>query len=450
MIKVITYGTFDLFHEGHYRLLERAKALGDYLIVGVTTEHFDQMRGKINVMDPIVDRIENVKKTGFADQIIVEDHAGQKVEDIQKYDIDIMTVGSDWEGHFDYLRDYCKVVYLERTPNISSTMLRRQKVSIVRMGIVGTGRIAPRFVAEANYVSGIFISCAYNPVKESARAFAERMKLACYTEEYDEFLQNIDAVYIASPHETHSEYAKRAIEKGKHVLCEKPMTFTRWEAEELYRLAQDKGVVLMEAIKVAYCPGFQQLLAVARSGKIGEIRDVEACFSRIADENSRERTDKVYGGGFLEYGSYPLVPIIKLLGLEYEDLRIDSILDAYGMDLYTKIQFRYPEGLATAKMGVGVKSEGQLVIAGTKGYILAPSPWWLTKGFEVRYEDPNKIDRYEPAFMGDGLRYEIAEFVAEINGTSEKKSKLSPEESIAMAEIVERFMEQRRERGIRV
>lgn len=443
MIKVITYGTFDLFHEGHYRLLERAKALGDYLIVGVTTEHFDQLRGKVNVMDPIVDRIENVKKTGFADQIIVEDHEGQKIEDIQKYDVDIMTVGSDWEGHFDYLRDYCRVIYLERTPNISSTLLRSQKVSIVRTGIVGTGRIAPRFVSEARYVSGIAVSCAYNPVVESAGNFEARMKRPCYTGEYEEFLRQVDAVYIASPHETHYDYARRAIENGKHVLCEKPMTFTRREAGELYRLAGERGVVLMEAIKVAYCPGFQQLLSVAKSGRIGEVRDVEACFSRLADAGSRERTDREYGGGFLEYGSYPLVPIFKLLGMDWKDLHIDSILDGDGIDLYTKIQMRFPGGLATAKTGVGVKSEGQLVIAGTKGYILAPSPWWLTKYFEVRYEDPDKIDRYEPNFQGDGLRYEIAEFVAEINGTA-KKSKLSPEESMAMAGIVERFMEERR------
>ena len=79
MKKVITYGTYDLFHEGHYKLLQRAKALGDYLIVGVTTEHFDEARGKVNVVDSIMDRIENVRKTGFADEIIVEDHDGQKI-----------------------------------------------------------------------------------------------------------------------------------------------------------------------------------------------------------------------------------------------------------------------------------------------------------------------------------------------------------------------------------
>ena len=148
MKKVITYGTFDLFHEGHYNLLKKAKKLGDYLIVGVTTEHFDEARGKVNVVDSIIERIDNVRKTGFADMIIVEDHEGQKIEDIQKYDVDIFTVGSDWVGTFDYLEAFCKVIYLDRTPGISSTFLRSNKHSIVRIGIVGTGRMAPRFLAE--------------------------------------------------------------------------------------------------------------------------------------------------------------------------------------------------------------------------------------------------------------------------------------------------------------
>lgn len=103
MKKVITYGTFDLFHEGHYNLLKRAKALGDYLIVGVTTEYYDMQRGKLNVVNPLLERVENVKKTGLADEIIVEDHEGQKPEDIQKMGVDIFTVGSDWTGIFDYL-----------------------------------------------------------------------------------------------------------------------------------------------------------------------------------------------------------------------------------------------------------------------------------------------------------------------------------------------------------
>lgn len=443
MKKVITYGTFDLFHEGHYRLLQRAKALGDYLIVGVTTEHFDEARGKVNVIDPILERIENVRRTGFADEIIVEDHDGQKIEDIQKYGADIFTVGSDWVGSFDYLKAFCEVIYLERTPDISSTMLRKREFQIVRTGIVGTGRIAPRFVSEAKYVSGINLVAAYNPQIESGKRFQRRFDIQCYTNSYGEFLKQVDAVYIASPNETHYAYAKEALEAGKHVLCEKPLAFTKVETEELYRLAKNNGLVLIEAVKTAYCPGFQQLINVARSGKIGEIRDVEACFTRLADPTSRERTDAAYGGSFLEFGSYTLLPILKLLGKDYKALHFNSILNEDGLDLYTRLQLEYENGMASAKMGVGVKSEGQLVISGTKGYILAPSPWWLTKRFEVRYEDPNKIETYEPNFQGDGLRYEISEFVSKINGFEKNGYKLTAEEAITMAAITEEFMKTR-------
>lgn len=444
MKKVITYGTFDLFHEGHYNLLKRAKELGDYLIVGVTTEHFDEARGKVNVVDSIIERIENVKKTGLADMIIVEDHEKQKVEDIQKYGVDIFTVGSDWTGHFDYLRDYCEVVYLPRTPNISSTYLRTNRFPIVRIGIIGTGRLAPRFMAEAKYVSGTNVNCAFNPITKDLEQFAAAHEIQCFSEDFDEFLEKVDAVYIASPSETHYDYAKRSMEKGKHVLCEKPLSFTKKEAIDLYSYANEKNLVLLEGVKAAYCPGFQQLLSVAKSGKIGEIRDVEACFSRLTDPTLREVADAKYGGAFLEFGGYPLLPIIKLLGKNYKSIHINSIYGENGVDLYTKLQLEYDNGMATAKTGVGVKSEGQLVVAGTKGYILAESPWWLTKKFEVRYEDASKIETYQPIFKGDGLRYEINEFVTKINGINKQEYNLTADESIAMAEIVEQFMNKRK------
>lgn len=444
MKKVITYGTYDLFHQGHYNLLKRAKELGDYLIVGVTTEHFDEARGKVNVIDPIMERIENVRKTGFADMIIVEDHDGQKIEDIQKYDVDIFTVGSDWVGTFDYLNAFCKVVYLDRTPNISSTMLRTTKHKIVRVGVVGTGRIAPRFITEAKYVSGIVVTSAYNPVdKQGLSKFSKRHKIGGDEKDYNDFLNSIDAVYIASPNETHYRYAKEALIAGKHVLSEKPIAFTKNESIELYDIAKEKQVVLMEAVKAAYCPGFQQLINIAKSGKIGDIIDVEVCFTRIADKNSRERTDNIHGGAFLEFGPSTLLPVIKLLGKDYKSVNIDSINDENGVDIYTKANIRYENAMATVKTGVAVKTEGQLVVSGTKGYIIAPSPWWLMKQFDVRYEDASLIEHYEPRFQGDGLRYEIGEFISKINGFGGKDYKLTSGESITMAEFIELFMKQR-------
>ena len=155
MKKVITYGTYDLLHQGHINLLKRAKDLGDYLIVGVTNDNFDRERGKLNVRNNVMERVEAVRATGFADQIIIEDYVGQKIDDIQKYSVDIFAIGSDWEGKFDYLNEFCKVVYLPRTEGISSTMLRNDTQEIIKIGIVGCGRIANRFVNESMFVSGL-------------------------------------------------------------------------------------------------------------------------------------------------------------------------------------------------------------------------------------------------------------------------------------------------------
>ncbi|MCI8465861.1 MAG: Gfo/Idh/MocA family oxidoreductase [Lachnospiraceae bacterium] len=443
MVKVITYGTFDLFHQGHVNLLERARKLGDYLIVGVTTEHFDEARGKINVVDSCLERVENVRKTGLADEIIIEDHAGQKIEDIQKYQIDIFTVGSDWIGTFDYLNALCKVVYLERTPNISSTMLRSSHFQRVKMGIIGTGRIAARFMAEEKYVSGMNIICAFNPETESGKRFQDSYGVQVESEHYSEFLNKVDAVYIASPNETHYEYAREAVAAGKHVLCENPIALNRQDAEGLFKQAGEREVVLLEGIKTAYCPGFQQLINTARSGQIGEIRDIEACFTRLADPYSRECTDALYGGAFMEYAAYTLLPIFKLYGTHYKDVHIRSIQRADGLDLYTKIDLLYEQGLATAKCGVGVKTEGQLVISGTKGYLLAESPWWLTRKYKLCYEDPNKVETFEPKFQGDGLRYEMSEFVAQINKVDKNKYLLTQDEIAAISEVTELFIEER-------
>ena len=319
MTRVITYGTFDLFHEGHYRLLQRAKGLGDYLIVGVTTEAYDKARGKLNVVDSLVTRIENVKKTGFADEIVIEETQGQKVNDIKKFHIDVFAIGSDWTGAFDYLKDYCRVAYLERTRNISSTMLREKNSPIQRIGIIGSGRIAARFLPEARLVSGVSAQGVYNPHTESARRFADQWDINVY-EETEAFYEAVDAVYVASPHETHYGYIRDALAHGKHVLCEKPMTLKQRQAEELFGLAREKGRILFEGIKTAYCPGFHKLLGIACSGTIGSIRNVEACFTKLERAGSRELTDTVYGGSFTELGSYVLLPVLKLFGKAYEEI----------------------------------------------------------------------------------------------------------------------------------
>lgn len=442
MKKAITYGTFDLFHEGHYRLLKRAKALSDYLIVGVTTESYDAARGKLNVVDSLLTRIENVRKTGFADEIIIEESPGQKIEDIQKYGIDIFFIGSDWIGSFDYLKSLCEVVYLERTWNISSTMLRRRNRPIIKLGIIGNGRIAARFLPEASAVSGINVNSVYNPHIESSQAFARQHSLDAPTS-LDKFLEGVDAVYVASPHATHYDYARLALKNGKHVLCEKPLALSKAHAEELFSIAKENHLILFEGIKTAYSPGFRQLQGIAASGIIGEIRCIDACFTKLVDPLLRELADTQYGGSFLELGSYVLLPILKFYGSDYINLSFQSINGVNGLDIYTRAYFQYDRGLASGTCGLGVKSPGELIISGTMGYIQVDAPWWKTTSFTVRHEDPNEVEKYSERFLGDGLRYEIADFTSAIYGNKHNDFKLTRNDSIWLASVMEKFIKER-------
>lgn len=318
-------------------------------------------------------------------------------------------------------------------------MLRAKNYELVRLGIIGSGRIAGRFVPESHYVSGLNIEGVFNPHLESAEKFAAAHQLAFATDDEEELFSRVNAVNIASPHGTHYEYAKKALEHGKHVLCEKPMALQKHEAEELFDLAKQKHLVLMEAIKTAYIPGFIRLLSMAKSGVIGEIRDVEACFTRLTAPDKRELVDVETGGSFTEFGSYTVLPIIKLLGKHYKNLSFQSFRAPNGVDVYTKAYFTYENAMALSKTGLSVKSDGNLLISGTRGYIFVPAPWWKTKEFEICYEDFTKNEKVYTKFLGDGLRYELSDFVAAINGSRHEDFKLTREESTAIAEIMEQF-----------
>ena len=437
MIKVITYGTYDLLHQGHINLLRRAKELGDYLIVGVTSDSFDKGRGKLNVRNNVLERVEAVKATGYADEVIIEDYVGQKIDDIQRYDVDIFAIGSDWVGKFDYLNEYCKVIYLPRTEGVSSTQLRAETQSIVRIGIVGSGRIARRFVPEAGVVDGAEVNAVYNPDKTEADAFSSQFGISSFSE-YDSFLNAVDAVYIASPHPSHYQYAKEALTAGKHVLCEVPMVLKEQEAQELYNLAEKQNRVFLEANKTAFCPAFGHVITLVKSGVIGEVVDVRASLSKMVPPPTRELDASQGGGAMNEHASLTLLPIVKLLGMDYSDVRFHSKKEN-DVDVYTKVVVNYPHATSSVTLGVGVKTEGDLVISGTKGYMYVPAPWWLTDYFEIRYEDSTKNKKFFYSYDGEGLRYEIQEFMSMIVNGRRNSYKMKKEESIVIARIIEQY-----------
>lgn len=131
MKKVITYGTFDLFHVGHLNILKRAKALGNYLVVAVSSDKFNAIKGK-KAYHSVEDRVAILEAIEFVDEVIVEEDWDQKVSDVQEHQIDVFVMGDDWEGKFDHLKEYCEVVYLPRTDGISTTKIKKDLKEMIK------------------------------------------------------------------------------------------------------------------------------------------------------------------------------------------------------------------------------------------------------------------------------------------------------------------------------
>ena len=442
MVKVLTYGTYDKLHYGHIRLLERAKALGDYLIVGVTADDFDKQRGKINVQHTLMERVEAVKALNIADEIIIEEYEGQKIDDIKKYDVDIFTVGSDWEGKFDYLREFCEVIYLERTQGISSTEIR-QKECALRVGIIGNTSFLNKIERESHFVNGAQIIgiCTKNIGDLSE----EIKRLPVITTSFSELLEKVDAIYLKSYPIAHYEQIKEALVQGKHVLCESPLSINSEKCKELYSLAKEKKLVLMEAIKTAYATAYVRLLLLLKSGVIGEVVSVDAtCTSLRKESDLRNDQLQVNWGCVHEWAPTALLPIFQILGTNYKEKTI--VVRYYDksekQESFVKIDFLYENAVGSIKIGDGVKSEGELIISGTKGYIYVPAPWWKTDYFEIRFENLEDNKRYFYQLDGEGIRNELAAFIRAIQNQRDT-SNISPEISECIAEIIQEFTERK-------
>lgn len=438
MIKVITYGTYDLLHYGHIRLLKRAKALGDYLIVGVTADSFDVARGKINVRQTLMERIEAVKATGLADEIVIEEYEGQKIDDIRRFGVDIFAIGSDWKGRFEYLNEFCKVVYLDRTQGISSSELRAEKREL-RIGLVGESGLLNKFEKESGFVNGVKVVgvCAQD---ESELSECLR-SLPVKTNSLEILLENVDAIYIVSVPLKHYEQIKMALQKCKHVLCESPIAINIDHLKELRMLAKENKCILMDSIKTAFSTAYYRMLLLAKSGAIGKIMSVDSVCTSLSDlESKKEKKLFNTWNSICAWGPTAMLPIYQLLGTNYLSRNIISHFDEEleNFDLFTNITYVYSDAVASLKVGKGAKSEGELIISGTKGYIYVPAPWWKTDYFEVRFENPVNNKRYFYQLDGEGIRYEILSFVKSIE-TLTDNSYIDDEISEAIVQTIADF-----------
>ena len=431
--KIITYGTYDMLHEGHINILKRAKARGDYLIVGVTSEDYDRSRGKLNVVELEEKRVGAVKALDFVDEVILETHKNQKQEDMVKYGIDEFVIGDDWVGKFDYLNKWTKVVYLPRTEGISSTLLRENFVKEIRMGIVGANSDSKRFLREASYILKLSNIAVYDKDIASLEEFQNIYAFLKSYREYDAFLQSgIDAVYIASDIYDRYELIKNALLNDIHVLCENPISLENQKLKELFDLAKKKNKLLLMAIKTAFAPAFNQMLSEV--DKIGIIKEVRSTFTSLYKERGFPKRYLKNGATSLLM-SYPALLVQKVAGVAKEIVYFDQKKEEY--DISNRAVSRHKNDIiGISTVGIEMKSDGHAIISGDKGYIYIPAPWWLTKEFFIKFEDPDKDIHFEYQFEGDGLRYMIAEFVSLIRRKKIESKRLTVQDMIEMNKFI--------------
>lgn len=317
---------------------------------------------------------------------------------------------------------------------LSQESIQRSGISPIRIGIVGTGSIASRFATEAAHVAGAYISVAYNPDITQLKLFCCKYEIATKAGNFEQLLECCDAVYIASPVSTHFDYARMALEHNCHVLCEMPFTQTKSEAAALFKMADKRGLTLIPALKTAYCPSFLKLVEIAKSGEIGEIADISGTVTTMLSES--EKSD-FNNERLLENAAYPILAAFKLFGCGYKEAHSFTQYNQDEFDrkaLFNHTILAYDNKVASIKVGTGVKSEGSLVISGTKGYIYVPAPWWKTDYFEVRFENTTNNRKFYFPYEQAGLRYEIQALLDSIRGRLSTDG-LSTEETLKMIEI---------------
>ena len=427
MKKVITYGTYDLFHRGHYNILKRAKEYGDYLIVGVTSESYDIERGKLSVHDSLRTRMDNVLATGFADEVIIEEYLGQKIRDIMNYNVDTLVIGSDWMGKFDHLNKYCEVVYLERTKNISSTQIRQDSENNYTAGIIVDGLSDIGVVSESKYVSGINIEKVYSEDTLLAEKFCDKYEISSFENSMDKFLDGLNIVLVQTDVSRRYDIIKKCLNEHKHVICSAPASLDYDKQKELIELSKENGVALFENITTLYLRAFMQLLWMTQGDVIGNTLSVKCS---ISAENL------AYKNSMLDMTTLAISVIVKLLGVDYESIHQKNINAKDGSTKYITLDFEYKNSFGFIEIGEGIELENQLTIIGDKATIVVKDDWWNTGYFELKHCGERHVKKSSFNFEGTGFRYTLQELLVMLNDKRSECTRLFAYESLAVVKAL--------------
>jgi choline-phosphate cytidylyltransferase len=293
------------------------------------------------------------------------------------------------------------------------------------------------------HVGFIEAAALYDSSAKRVEKFLRKFDVPSTHDNYAAFLaEDTAAVYIATDISDHYDHIKEALLAGKHVLCENPLVLQSRQAKELFALAKAKNLLLLMALKTAFAPAFNKMLEVLHSGEIGKVREVRATFTSLYGERGFPKR-YIRNGATNLLMSYPSLIVHKVAGRSKTITFFDQYNGKY--DTANRAVTTHKKGVVgIATVGIEMKSDGHAVIAGTKGYIYIPAPWWLTRTFSIHFEDPAKTHSFEYEFEGDGLRYMIAEFTSLIRQGKIESRRLTIDDMMELNRIIARYNKEKK------
>jgi len=295
--------------------------------------------------------------------------------------------------------------------------------SPVRWGIVSTGRIAHSFASDFEYVKNGKLTAVASRNSSTAAAFASEYDIANVYGSYRELFESdqVDAVYIATPHTLHLMNILNALDAGKAVLCEKPFTVNSLECERVIKRADETGIFVMEAMWTYFLPAIQKAKKWVEEGRIGQLRHIKADFGypQLPFDAARREYDKDLAGGcLLEMGIYPIALAWLFSGEDPIDVQVQSNLAPNGVEDDVSILFRYQDSFATLGTSFRCKLQNWAYIIGDEGYIAIPDFWRASECY--LHELDTQVDLFKDNRRSIGLNYETDAASAAIR-SSEKE-----------------------------
>lgn len=280
----------------------------------------------------------------------------------------------------------------------------------MKWGIIGLGSIAHKFAGELLLEKEEVYAVASRDL-DKAESFAQQYYCSNFFGSYDELLEdeNVDIVYIATPHNSHAFLTIKALENNKNVLCEKPFALDYEEAKEMINLSKGKNKFLMEAFWTRFNPIFLEVLQKIENDEIGEVKYINADFAFPANFDSKNRLSELAlgGGSLMDIGIYPLFLSYVLLGMPKEILATSNFGET-GVDLQTSIILNYKKAQAILHSGFEYQSNVEAVICGTKGRIIIHPMWHMADSYTIIYNNGQKKN-FTPIKRGIGYTHEIDE-----------------------------------------